>query len=102
MALHDRTPPTVDEYLAYAERFSNWGRWGDDDELGTLNHISGETKQAASALVQVGRSVSCANPIATAAVLPDQRRNSRPADHPDDGQPRLFRRLHRRLVPRLR
>ena len=81
MALQDRTPPTVDEYLAYAERFSNWGRWGADDQLGTLNHISAETRQSASTLVRSGRSVSCANPLATAAAQPDKRRNPRPADH---------------------
>lgn len=81
MGLHDRTPPTVEEYEHYAERFSNWGRWGEDDQLGTLNHITAETKRAATALVRSGRSVSCANPIATAAVQPDERRNPRPADH---------------------
>ena len=34
MGLADRTPPTAEEYAAYPQRFSNWGRWGDDDELG--------------------------------------------------------------------
>ena len=23
----------------YIERFSNWGRWGADDQLGALNHV---------------------------------------------------------------
>ncbi len=43
MSLADRTPPTPDEYNAYKQRFSNWGRWGTDDQLGTLNHITPET-----------------------------------------------------------
>ena len=77
MGLADRTPPTAEEYEAYRERFSNWGRWGEDDELGTLNHISKATRRAAAALVRDGRSVSLAHPIAT---KPGPR-NPNPADH---------------------
>lgn len=80
MSLADRTAPTVDEYNAYKQRFSNWGRWGADDQLGTLNHISEATRRAASALVREGRTVSCARPIATAAVMSGAR-NPTPADH---------------------
>jgi len=80
MSLADRTPPTVEEYNAYKERFSNWGRWGEDDQLGTLNHITDDTRRAAAALVREGRSVSCSNPIATAAVLRAPR-NQTPAEH---------------------
>jgi kynurenine formamidase len=32
-------------------------------------------------LIQTGQTVSCANPIATEAVIPDKHRNGRPADH---------------------
>ncbi len=80
MSLADRTPPTVEEYRAYRERFSNWGRWGDDDQLGTLNFITEETRRAAAALVREGRSISLANPLATAQVIPGHR-NPTPADH---------------------
>jgi kynurenine formamidase len=80
MSLADRTPPTVEEFRTYYERFSNWGRWGDDDQFGTLNHITEETRRAAAALVKEGRCVSCANPIATAAVLPAPR-NQIPVEH---------------------
>ena len=34
------TPPTQDEVLGYFDSLSNWGRWGDDDLLGTLNLIT--------------------------------------------------------------
>jgi kynurenine formamidase len=81
MGMRDRTPASVEEYRAYKERFNNWGRWGADDQLGTLNHITPEASAAATALVRDGRTVSCANPIATAAVVSDPRRNGRPADH---------------------
>ena len=65
MAVADRTPPTGEEFLAYRERFCNWGRWGPDDQLGTLNHITPEVRRAAAGLVRAGRSVSLSRPIAT-------------------------------------
>jgi kynurenine formamidase len=37
----------------------NWGRWGADDELGTLNHLSPAHTQQAVHLVQSGEVVSC-------------------------------------------
>lgn len=67
MSLHDRTPPTPEEYATYRERYSNWGRWGDDDELGTLNHITDGARAAAGALVREGRAVSMSRPIDTFA-----------------------------------
>ena len=78
MSLADRTPPTPDDYRAYKQRFNNWGRWGPDDNLGTLNHITPERRKAAAALVREGITVSCANPLATAAVRTPNR-NPQPA-----------------------
>jgi kynurenine formamidase len=43
--------------------YSNWGRWGDEDELGTLNFITPERVLAAAALPRSGRVVSCALPF---------------------------------------
>ena len=77
MALADRTPPTVEESEAYKQRFSNWGRWGRDDQLGTLNHITDAIRRGATALVREGHSVSCAGPLAT---TPGPR-NPNPAQH---------------------
>lgn len=37
---------------------SNWGRWGPDDQLGTLNFITAQTRLAAVALIRTGRVVS--------------------------------------------
>ena len=54
------TPPPEDEVLAWFDTLSNWGRWGDDDELGTLNLVSAEKRRAAAALVREGVTVSCA------------------------------------------
>src|SRR5579862_3146133 len=38
-----------------AERLRNWGRWGADDQRGTLNHIGPEVLQAAAATVTSGK-----------------------------------------------
>ena len=34
------TAPSEDEVLTWFEQLSNWDRWGPDDRLGTLNHIT--------------------------------------------------------------
>ena len=48
---------TVREWM---KEISNWGRWGDDDQLGTLNLITPEKRRQALALVEDGVSVSLA------------------------------------------
>jgi len=58
--------PSGPEALAYVEELSNWGRWGEDDELGTLNLIEDEHRVAAARLVTAGRTVSCARTLVTA------------------------------------
>ena len=55
--------PTEDEVLSYFDSLSNWGRWGDDDELGTPNLITPEKTKRALATVQEGVSVSLAREI---------------------------------------
>src|SRR6266545_4736007 len=59
-----RPMPTQDDVLGYFNTLSNWGRWGDDDELGTLNHITDDVRLAAARAVRHGRSVSCAWEVA--------------------------------------
>jgi len=54
------TLPSADEVYGYFDRLSNWGRWGEDDALGTLNFVTPEVTLAAAQEIQVGRSVSCA------------------------------------------
>jgi kynurenine formamidase len=65
------------EFDALFESVSNWGRWGADDERGTLNYITPGNVRAAAALVRSGRSISLSLPINTVAG-PD---NSHPAAH---------------------
>ena len=57
--------PTERDVIAMMDRLSNWGRWGADDELGTINLITPEKRRRAAALVADGTSVTCARPIAT-------------------------------------
>ena len=52
--------PTEEEVLGYFQALSNWGRWGEDDEIGALNLITPEKRMEAVALVQEGFSVSLA------------------------------------------
>jgi kynurenine formamidase len=53
------TAPTEDEVLTWFDTLSNWNRWGADDRLGTLNHITPAKRVAAAGLVREGLSVSC-------------------------------------------
>ncbi len=55
--------PNIDTVRALSDRCSNWGRWGPDDELGTLNHIRPEDIVAAAQLVRDGRVISLAIPV---------------------------------------
>ncbi|MGH2872025.1 MAG: cyclase family protein, partial [Solirubrobacteraceae bacterium] len=57
-------------------RVSNWGRWGDEDELGTVNLITDERRLHASSLVRRGAVFSLAIPFDLAGVpqLPVTRR----------------------------
>jgi kynurenine formamidase len=57
--------PTEKQVLEYFNSLSNWGRWGDDDQLGTLNLITDQKRRQAAALVRGGISVGCARPILT-------------------------------------
>ena len=43
-----------------AEKYKNWGKWGDDDEIGTLNNTSPEDIIAAAQLVRKGKVFSLA------------------------------------------
>ena len=47
----------------WSERYSNEGRWGADDALGTLNFISPERVRAACAIPRRGLVTSCALPF---------------------------------------
>lgn len=54
----DADATTEADVVGYLESMSNWGRWGDDDQLGALNLLTPDKIRAAAALVAEGRSVS--------------------------------------------
>jgi kynurenine formamidase len=54
---------TLADFDALFESVKNWGRWGPDDELGTLNYIGPEMVRRAAALVRSGRHVTMENPL---------------------------------------
>jgi kynurenine formamidase len=55
--------PTEEEVLQYLTTLSNWGRWGADDQLGTLNLITPEKTRRAVGLVREGVTLSCARTV---------------------------------------
>jgi len=54
------TEAEVEQYLT---SLSNWGRWGSDDRLGTLNLITDDVRVAAASLIRSGRTISLSRDI---------------------------------------
>jgi kynurenine formamidase len=66
------------------KRCSNWGKWGAEDELGTLNYLTPEMIVRASRLVKRGVSFSLAIPLDSSG--------------PQINQPRRFNPIHRMIL----
>jgi kynurenine formamidase len=68
--------PAVD---AMIRRVSNWGRWGEADELGTVNLITPKVRADAATLARTGRVFSLAIPLDLTGPQPagDRRTNPR-------------------------
>lgn len=63
-----RAPRNQEEFDSMFRELSNWGRWGPDDERGTLNLITPAKTREAAALVREGITVSLShNPMPEAA-----------------------------------
>jgi len=59
-----RAPRNAAEFDALFQQVKNWGRWGADDQLGSVNLITVEKRRQAVALVKAGVTVSLAhNPL---------------------------------------
>jgi kynurenine formamidase len=54
----ERRVPTKEEVAAYLKDDRNWGRWGDDDQMGAVSLVTPEKRAAAAKLVKSGRAVS--------------------------------------------
>ena len=46
-----------------SEKLKNWGRWGKDDQIGTLNHIKPEDIVKAAALIRTGKVFALGIPL---------------------------------------
>jgi kynurenine formamidase len=55
--------PSQSQVDTYFKELNNWGRWGHDDQLGTVNLITPAKQATAERLVRTGRTVSLARPI---------------------------------------
>ncbi|MER6139050.1 cyclase family protein [Streptomyces sparsogenes] len=51
------------EFHDIAKRVNNWGRWGEADEIGTLNLITDEVVRDAAATIRSGRRIPLAVPL---------------------------------------
>ena len=81
-------------HIAEWEReLSNWGRWGPDDQRGTLNLITPEKTRQAASLVTDGVTVSLSHFVTEERAIDSQ--TFAPTDHrmtsvdPDTGEPRF-------------
>ncbi len=68
---------TEAEYERWKKELSNWGRWGKDDQLGTLNLINAAKRKQAAGLVKEGFSVSLASDADTVKAVD----NPNPYEH---------------------
>ena len=58
-----QTIPSEAQILSWFRTLSNWGRWGPDDERGTLNLITPAKRLHAASLVREGLLISCERTI---------------------------------------
>lgn len=60
-----RFPRNAEEFDQMFSQIKNWGRWGADDRLGTVNLITRKKAKEAAALVRLGRTVGLGHPTMT-------------------------------------
>ena len=72
-----RTEVTAAEFGELFRSLSTWGRWGEGDERGALNHLAPERVVVASSLVRDGTTVTLSLPMNTEAAVD----NPEPAVH---------------------
>jgi kynurenine formamidase len=53
-------PPFPPEVVELGEKVKNWGRWGHDDEIGTLNLVTDDVVKAGAAEIKSGKRFSLA------------------------------------------
>lgn len=66
------------------EKYKNWGKWGPDDQIGTLNYVTPDVVKRSAQMVRKGVTVSLAIPFDSTG--------------PQIGQPRRFNPIHRMIL----
>jgi kynurenine formamidase len=64
--VHERAEvpvPYPQAVLDVATKVRNWGRWGDDDQIGTLNFLTDDVVKAAAGSIRSGKRFSLAFPL---------------------------------------
>ena len=60
-----REPVSIAQFDRWMEELSNWGRWGEDDEIGAANLMTEAKRLEAAALVRTGETVSLSHDFLT-------------------------------------
>src|SRR5881394_2908169 len=60
-----RSPHNAAEFDVLFQQIKNWGRWGPDDQLGSVNLVTPAKRKQAAALVKTGETVSLAHVLLT-------------------------------------
>jgi hypothetical protein len=55
--------PNVETVRELARKYSNWGKWGPDDQVGTLNFVTPEHVVQAASAIRSGKRISMALPF---------------------------------------
>ena len=76
-----------------SKKLSNWGRWGKDDQIGTLNHVTPEDIVKAASLIRTGKVFALGIPLDRTRPADRPVRRPLQPDPPDAGD------RHRRASP---
>ena len=57
--------PTTEAMNQLYESLKNWGRWGAEDQRGTLNHLTDRLRVEAAGLVRTGQTISLSHNLGT-------------------------------------
>jgi kynurenine formamidase len=60
---HDHNHELTEPFRALGQKLSNWGRWGKDDRIGTLNHITTQDLVDAGKLIRTGKLFDLGIPV---------------------------------------
>ncbi|MFL6603445.1 MAG: cyclase family protein [Steroidobacteraceae bacterium] len=68
MAAHVHNADLPADFRALGRKLSNWGRWGPDDRLGTLNFITAERLVAAGRAIRTGKLFDLGIPVSSQGI----------------------------------